>query len=395
MNFVFISPDFPDHYYRFCQGLKNNGVQVFGIIEGNDANVSPELRNALTAWYCVTSLHDMDEKIKAIHYFEAHYGKIDFIESNNEYWLMDDAHLRTVFSVKTGPQDKDIDVIKFKSKMKAAYHKAEIPVARYALYENLQQAIDFAAKVGYPIVIKPDNGVGASETHKVRNEEELRALEPSLQDTTYIMEEFVKGELISFDGLCDSKGNVVYPTHHVFPDQIMDVVNAHSDVMYYTAKEIPPAVLKAGQAVVKAFGAKSRFFHLEFFVLSEDHMGLGKKGDIVGLEVNMRAPGGYTPDMINFAYSIDIYQLWADVIAFDALKHEYKGPRSYCCYVGRRFHQNYAHSFDEVARNYVGHIKWIANNPPIIAGAMGDYFIMADFDTVKELESFTKFVLER
>ena len=33
MNFVFISPNFPETYYRFCQALKNNGVR------GKDVNV--------------------------------------------------------------------------------------------------------------------------------------------------------------------------------------------------------------------------------------------------------------------------------------------------------------------------------------------------------------------
>ena len=65
---------------------------------------------------------------------------------------------------------------------------------------------------------------------------------------------------------------------------------------------------------MKAFGIKSRFVHLEFFQLDRDREGLGKKGDYVGLEVNMRPPGGYTPDMMNFAHSTDVYQIWADMV---------------------------------------------------------------------------------
>ena len=30
---------------------------------------------------------------------------------------------------------------------------------------------------------------------------------------------------------------------------------------------------------------------------------MGKKGDVVALEVNMRPCGGFTPDMIDYAYS--------------------------------------------------------------------------------------------
>ena len=47
---------------------------------------------------------------KAVAYFASKYGKIDYIESNNEYWLEQDARLRTDFNVNTG---KKIDEINF------------------------------------------------------------------------------------------------------------------------------------------------------------------------------------------------------------------------------------------------------------------------------------------
>ena len=46
-------------------------------------------------------------------------------------------------------------------------------------------------------------------------------------------------------------------------------------------------------------------------VLLEDVKALGKKGQVVGLEVNMRPSGGPTPDMINFARETDVYKIWA------------------------------------------------------------------------------------
>ena len=43
---------------------------------------------------------------------------------------------------------------------------------------------------------------------------------------------------------------------------------------------------------------KSRFVHFEFFRLTQDQEGMGKQGDIVALEVNMRPAGGYTPGLV-------------------------------------------------------------------------------------------------
>lgn len=77
---------------------------------------------------------------------------------------------------------------------------------------------------------------------------------------------------------------------------------------YYVAPEISPELRKMGEAALKAFGAKSRFFHLEFFRLKTAKPSLGNAGDILGLEVNMRPAGGYTVDMLNYAGGLDLYR---------------------------------------------------------------------------------------
>ena len=45
----------------------------------------------------------------------------DYLESNNEFWLMQDAILREKFNIKNGLRPKDMDVIKYKSKMKEKF----------------------------------------------------------------------------------------------------------------------------------------------------------------------------------------------------------------------------------------------------------------------------------
>ena len=86
---------------------------------------------------------------------------------------------------------------------------------------------------------------------------------------------------------------------------------------------------------MKSFGVKSRFVHFEFFRLTRNQDGLGKKGDVVALEVNMRPCGGFTPDMINFAHSTNVYKIWADMIAFDHSMIPV-GKHAYCAFAGRR-----------------------------------------------------------
>ena len=118
MNFVFISPNFPHTYWQFCDRLHRNGVNVLGIGDAAYNGLEAPLKAALTEYYKVDSLEDYDQVYRAVAYFAFRYGKIDWIESMNEYWLEQDARLRTDFNVKTGIQSDRIGFIKEKSLMK-------------------------------------------------------------------------------------------------------------------------------------------------------------------------------------------------------------------------------------------------------------------------------------
>jgi len=306
MNFVFLSPNFPGTYWQFTQGLRNNGVTTLGIGDTPYEQLSEECRNSLVEYYKVNSLENYDEVFRACAFFSFKYGKIDWLESNNEYWLLRDAQLRTDFNVETGLKNDRIDGIKYKSKMKEYYASAGVPTARFHLVSTYEEGRAFVEQVGYPVVVKPDNGVGAAATFKVTNEEELIAFYNDLPPVQYIMEEFIDGTIVSYDGICDSNRDIIFETSHYFPDPVMDVVNDQLDLWYYSRKEIPQDLRDVGRRTIKAFDSNSRFFHCEFFRLNADKEGLGKKGDIFGLEVNMRPPGGYSPDMMNFANDINV-----------------------------------------------------------------------------------------
>ena len=82
--------------------------QVLGIGDSPYENLLQELRDSLHEYYKVSSLENYDEVFKAVAFFSFKYGKIDWLESNNEYWLMRDAKLRTEFNITTGPKDCDM-----------------------------------------------------------------------------------------------------------------------------------------------------------------------------------------------------------------------------------------------------------------------------------------------
>ncbi len=395
MNFVFISPQFPRTYWNFCDRLKKNGVNVLGIGDTPYDDLEWDLKRSLTEYYKVGSLENYDEVFRAVAFFSFKYGKIDWLESNNEYWLEQDARLRTDFNITTGIQTDDIGHFKHKSDMKRYYAEAGVPSARCCPATTLEAALAFTKEVGYPIIIKPDVGVGASDTHKIKSDEELADFFQTPLAVPYLMEEFIDGELYSYDAITDSKGDPLFESMTSWPPSIADIVNEGLDLVYFVAGDVPEGLKKAGRATVKAFKASRRFVHLEFFRLKADKPGMGKKGDFVGLEVNMRPAGGYTPDMMNFAHSLDVYQIYADMVTLDArvfpqAEHEY-----YCVYVGRRDGHTYLHSHEEVLDRYGQDMVMCERIPDILSGAMGNQMYTVKLSDRAEADAFIRFATEK
>lgn len=393
-NVIFISPNFPTNYWQFCRELKNNGMNVLGIGDQPYYELMPELKGSLNEYYKVSSLENEDEVYRAVAFFAFKYGRIEWLESNNEYWLERDAKLRTDFNITSGFQVSDIPRIKYKSRMKEFYIKAGIPVARHHLVDTLEGCLEFIKKVDYPVIAKPDNGVGASHTYKLSNEEELKQFfDQKLPHIPYIMEEFVDAEVNSYDAIIDANGEPVFETGNVTPNSIMDIVNNADNSIYYIVKSLKPDVKKAGRATVKSFGVKSRFVHFEFFRLLKDHKGLGKKGDVMALEVNMRPCGGFTPDMINFAHSTNVYKIWADMIAFGHSTVPV-GKHAFCAFAGLRDGKDFVMSHQDIMDKYGEHMKMVDRIPDVLAGAMGNQMYVAVFDTEKQMRSFYEHVLK-
>jgi hypothetical protein len=393
-NFVFISPNFPVNYWHFCRELTNNGLNVLGIGDQPYDELLPELRDSLHEYYKVSSLENYDEVYRAVAYFIFKYGRIDFLESNNEYWLERDAHLRDDFNITSGFRSVDIPRIKYKSKMKEYYQKVGIPTARYHLVDDFDGCKAFINEVGYPVVVKPDNGVGASHTYRLTSDDDLRSFLSEREETvSYIMEEYVFAEVNSYDAVIDSHGEPLFETGNVTPNSIMDIVNSGDNSIYYIVKELADDVRAAGRATVKSFGVKSRFVHFEFFRLTQDQPSLGKKGQVVALEVNMRPCGGISPDMMNYANSTDVYKIWADMIAFD---HSDKGvgERGFCAFCGRRDGHRFVLGHDELMNRYAKEIRVAGRVPDALSGAMGNQMYLAVFPTREAMDAFYADVLK-
>ncbi|NOQ20118.1 MAG: ATP-grasp domain-containing protein [Desulfobacterales bacterium] len=381
MNIVFLSPQFPPHYFRFCRSLKAAGANVLGIGDEPYDNLSQEVRSALTKYYRIDNMHNYDALVRACGFFTHRYGKIDRLDSLNEYWLSTEARLRDDFNI-FGVRGTEIDFIRRKSRMKAKFREAGVPVARGRLVHTVDDAQALIHETGYPVIAKPDDGVGAIATYRLNGNQDLASFFETRPDTDYIMEEFISGTIYSFDGLADRSGNPVFHTAHTFSQGIMETVNEARHLYYYSLREIPASLEKIGRECLRAFNVRERFFHIEFFQTAADQY--------VSLEVNMRPPGGYTTDMFNYACDIDIYQIWAELLVHNRTAVNYTRD-FHCCYASRKFNQHYARSHEDILARYGSYMVQIESVPGVFSSALGDIgyiFRSKNLDQIMEICRF-------
>ena len=304
MNFVFVSPQFPEVYWKFCAALRRNGARALGIGDTPYDALAPEVRASLDEYYWVSDLGDYDQVFRAVAFFSFKYGKVDWVESNNEHWLAQDARLREDFNVRTGPLPAQIAAWQSKAAQKPLYAAAGVPTARQTRLTTFDETRWFIGEMGhFPVFAKPEVGVGSGGARLLTSDDDLRDLIAEHGDVPYVVEQYVEGDICSYDALLNSRGEPLLENQEEFPPSMADVAQRQLDLSYRSLPTVDPALARAGRALARSFGLASRFVHMEFFRLSHDRPGLGGAGDYVGLEVNVRPPGGSTPE-------IDLPRAW-------------------------------------------------------------------------------------
>src|SRR5215213_7954138 len=288
MNVVFLSPHFPPNWYRFVIGLRDVGANTLGIADASWESLRPELRDSLDDYYRVDDLANYDQVVRAMGWFISRHGRIERLDSLNEHWLELEADLRTDFNIP-GITRAQIGPIKRKSLMKRKFIGAGLEPARGRVCKTPRALASFVREVGYPIVAKPDVGVGAARTYKLESDEQLERYVLEKLPVDYIAEEYVPGEIMTYDGLVDRDGAIVFDSTLVYSTGVMESVNEQRDLYYWIPREIPDDVQAVGRAMARAFDLRERPFHFELFRTPD--------GRLVLLEVNMRPPGGLTVDM--------------------------------------------------------------------------------------------------
>ncbi|ATF65402.1 ATP-grasp domain-containing protein [Streptococcus gordonii] len=377
MNYIVISPYYPQNFQQFTIELANQGINVLGIGQEPYDQLDQPLKDALTEYFRVENLENIDEVKRAVAFLFYKHGPIDRIESHNEYWLEQDAQLREQFNV-FGAKPKDLKKTKFKSEMKKLFKKAGVPVVPGQVVKTLS-GVDLAVnKLGLPLIAKPDNGVGAAATFKLETKDDVEHFKSEWdQETVYFFEKFVQsGEICTFDGLVDKDGQIVFSTTFDYAHTPLDLMIYKMDNSYYVLKDMDPKLRAYGEAIVKTFGMKERFFHIEFFRDGDDY---------VAIEYNNRPAGGFTIDVYNYAHSIDLYKGYASIVAGEPFPATHMEPQ-FCLATSRRASTNYAYAEADLLEKYRDNFKVKKDMPAAFAELQGDYLYMLTTPSRDQME---------
>lgn len=334
---------------------------MLGIGDVATAELPGELAASLTEYVFAPEMATYEVLHAAVARLIERYGAIDRLDSNGEHWLAFEARLRDDFNVP-GLGTEQLEAVRSKRAMAEVFERAGIRSPPGVLSEDAGRVRELARSHGVPLVFKPDTGSGAVDTFAVTTLEELEAvLSRSL--TGYLVQPFIAGTIVTYDGLVTEDGRIVFATSHVYDAGIMQVRVGRLDGYYYSLRTIPPALELVGRRAVEAFAIRGRFFHLEFFDTAEGY---------IALEINVRPPGGFTTDMMNGAGEIDVYDLWAAIVSGARVEENAKEPPFHSAHAGRRDDRAYKLSDEELIAELGTTLMARVRVPDAFAATMGN-----------------------
>ncbi|MCS7298168.1 MAG: ATP-grasp domain-containing protein [Bacteroidia bacterium] len=382
MTWLFLSPEFPPNYHLFAWNLKLLGGVATGIGGPPLHHLPPHVAQSLHHYESVGDLHHTDVVMKAVHALVHAVGPLQGVDSFNEYWLALEARIRDELNLP-GPRSADLPAFQQKSMMKTYFQRAGIEPIPGTLAKDFHEIEAFVEKHGFPIIAKPDKGVGSASTYRLSNQDQLQQFRLVFRPG-YLIEKFITGTIQTYDGLVDREGKIIFAASMEYSKGVAEVVNEDSDIFYYVQREIPSDLSEIGPKIVQEYGIRARFFHFEFIRSSE--------GRLYPLEVNMRPPGYPSIDLFNFAHDIDLYKLWAAVILGQPID-PLPPPKYYACYISRKHSIGYSHTHEEVIRRLQPKLLYEAPTNPLFRAAMGDHHYVirtTDKDEMLELASFAQ-----
>ncbi len=311
VNVILLEPSFPDNQKQFARALAEVGATVIGIGERPKDWLDDDVKGWLTHYEQVGSVTDDAAVADAVRWVQDRLW-VDRLEATVEAHTMTAARVREACSIP-GTSVRTAFLCRDKPAMKAVLRQAGVPCARSTGASTPDEVWAFAEEVGFPLIVKPPDGAGASGTYRVDDDRELAvAVEESGvgRGRSVAVEEFMDGHEAFYDTLC-ADGRVVHDfVSHYYPNVLEAMRTRWISPQFIATNRIDSAadygeVKEMGRRVIEALGIGTSATHMEWF--------FGPKG-LKFSEIGCRPPGVRAWDLYNVGNDLDLYREWAELI---------------------------------------------------------------------------------
>src|SRR5215472_16605519 len=313
MNVVFVEPFFPRNQREFARALAEAGATVIGIGEYSSDGFDDALKGWLDHYEQVRAVTDVDAMTAAVRWVQDKLW-VDRIEATIEAHIMSTAQVREACTIP-GTSVHTAWLCRDKPSMKEALRAAGVPTAASAAVSSAASAREFAEQVGFPLILKPRSGAGASGTVRVDSDAELdQALGVfGGQDVGSIAaEEFIEGHEGFYDTITVHGQVAVDFASHYYPNVLDAMRTRWISPEFISTNRIDTApeygeLREMGRRVIAALGIGTSATHMEWF--------FGPKG-LKFSEIGCRPPGVRAWDLYANANEFDIYKEWAMAVVW-------------------------------------------------------------------------------
>lgn len=310
MHVVFCAPFFMDTTLRFARVVAAQpGVRCSLLTQEQAFRVPDDLRAMLAGFCQIENALDARHIQRGVELLAAKHGKVDRLFGALEHIQVQLAEVREALGLPGLPAAAARN-FRDKAQMKSVLQAAGVPCARHKEVRSSSDAWAFAAKVGYPLVIKPLEGAGAKATFRADDDKQLAGallqVRPA-DNRPAIIEEFVVGQEHSFETVCIDGKPVWWSLTRYLPNPLDAVRNPWIQWCVLLPREVDSPQFdkarEAGFATLRALGQTTGLTHMEWFQRAD--------GSVAVSEIAARPPGAQIVTLNCLAHDFDLYAAWA------------------------------------------------------------------------------------
>ncbi len=310
---IFVAPRLSDNASKMVEAIGAlPGVRLGVISSDGVEQAAPSTRAVIAQHWCVDDVLDVAELRTAVDEVAARIGGVKKLFGAYEQLQVPLAAVREAIGVPGLPVRAALN-FRDKSRMKDVMRAHRLPCARHALVETYVDAIRFAERVGFPLVVKPQAGAGAQSTYRVDHAEALaQALELTRPSTAnpVMLEEFITGTEHSFETISIDGRAVWHSLTHYHPTPLEVLRNPWIQWVVVLPREVDHPMFDdirdAAVEALHALGQTTGLTHMEWFRRAD--------GSVAISEVAARPPGAQITTLISRANDMDFVRAWAHLM---------------------------------------------------------------------------------